>query len=190
MVWEKGVCEVVRCVLSLWADWFQPAIRSISTAYITGEIYRSIVNGFPQQKFFWNGENDCVSAQSCLSRGGLVYTTSPVHILFPFTILYSLPVMSVYRTEMSRVFLGPPEHAFTVVTQKSFSNNCDFRSIACFRLVNQKLSMWCLANEHSSMIFGPQVSVLVKKWCSLYKVATNHTTVKLGRSMHEDLLVN
>ena len=26
VVWEKGVCEVVRCVLSLWADWFQPAI--------------------------------------------------------------------------------------------------------------------------------------------------------------------
>ena len=83
VVWEKGVCEVVRCVLSLWADWFQPAIRSISTAYITGEFYRSMVNGFPQQTFFWNGENDCVSVQSCLSRSGLVYATSPVHILLP-----------------------------------------------------------------------------------------------------------
>ena len=90
VVWEKGVCEVVRCVLPLWADWFQPAIRSISTAYIAGEIYRSIVNGFPQQTFFWNGENDCVSVQSCLSRGGLVYATSPEHIPFPARVVTGL----------------------------------------------------------------------------------------------------
>jgi hypothetical protein len=56
---------------------FNQLSEAISTAYITGEFYRTMVNGFPQLKCIYEMVRMIVSAQSCLSRGGLVYATSP-----------------------------------------------------------------------------------------------------------------
>ena len=55
--------------------------------------------------------------------------------------VYSMPIVHVYRAEMSRVFFcDPHEHAFTWLPE-GFSNNCNTDSIDCFQLLDQILSM-------------------------------------------------
>ena len=159
---------------------FNQLSEAISTAHISGEFYRSMANGF---------RNNCFSemVRMIVFPRKVVYPRAALFTL-PHRYIYSFPLdsrwdfhymlYSLYtsnvcvqnRNVQSVLFRHMSMHSPQL--PKSFSNNCGFGSIDCFRLVNQKLSMWCLANEHSSMIFGPQISTSKEKKYSFYKVAT------------------